>query len=88
MTGLLSQIGRLRAQRQRKADHEPLKGAYHRPLERGTGQYVSCSLTSPHPSSFHPSSSSRGVSTHLQRSYRFSSICSGAQISPYPLHLA
>lgn len=89
MTGLLSQIGRLRAQRQRKTDHEPLKGAHHRPLERRPGQYVSCSLTSPpHPFSFRPSSCSRPVSTPLQRSCRFSSISSGAQISPYPLHLA
>lgn len=30
----------------------------------------------------------RPVSTPLQRSCRFSSICSGAQISPYPLRLA
>lgn len=88
MTGLLSQIGRLRAQRQRKADHEPLKGAHHRPLERSSGQYVSCPLPSPTLRSFHPPSSSRAVPTQLQRSCRFSSICSGAQISPYPLHLA
>lgn len=66
LTGLLSQIGRLRAQRQRKADHEPLKGAHHRPLERGPGQYVSCSLTSP----------TRPHFTHLRPRERYPHSCS------------
>jgi hypothetical protein len=65
--GLLSQTGRLRAQRKRKADHEPVKGAHHRSVERGPGQYVSCSLILPPclPVSFHPPSSSKEARLHI-----------------------